>query len=162
MKYVKLASQISLRYAIDEHEGKDIVQNAFVKVFTKIETFDAEKGTFEQWFRRIVINEAIQQYRKRQKYDYPSTDDIFDGVVAPIALDNLKAEDILALLRKLSDGYRLVFTLYVIEKYTHQEIAEILNITPSTSRSQLTRAKRLLQQMMIEQNTLEHEKKIIK
>ncbi|MEM9887033.1 MAG: sigma-70 family RNA polymerase sigma factor [Bacteroidota bacterium] len=162
LQYVQLASRISLRYARDEHEAKDIVQNAFVKVFTKIKSYKARKGTFESWLSRIVINEALQLYRKQQKYATWEADFSEELEASPDALDKLQAEDILKLLRKLPDGYRLVFVLFVVEGYTHQEIAKELGINTSTSRSQLTRAKKLLQKFITEQNSLEHAKDFTK
>lgn len=148
--------RISLRYARDEHEAKDIVQNAFVKVFTKISSYKAKKGTFESWLSRIVVNEALQLYRKQQRYVDWESESVFDGAVPAAALENLQAADIIALLRELPNGYRVVFVLSVVEGYTHQEIAKELGITASTSRSQLARAKKLLQRLITEQNSLEH------
>lgn len=162
LRYVKLASRISLRYARDEHEAKDIVQNAFIKVFTKIGSYKARKGTFESWLSRIVINEALQLYRKQQRYSDLEIEEDYTIEIAPVVLEHLQAEDILKLLRKLPDGYRLVFVLFVVEGYSHQEIAKELGITASTSRSQLTRAKKLLQKFIIEQNSLEHAKDFTK
>lgn len=156
-KYCDLAISVSMRYAKDQHEPWDIVHDAFIKVFKYISKFDAQKGNFEQWFCKIVINEAIKKY-KRNRLVFPKEDEqyLLDDEVSPKVLDELSAKDILRLLEQLPQGYRLVFNLYVVEGYEHKEIAKMLGITASASRSQLTRAKKKLKNLIIQQNTLEH------
>lgn len=160
--YSHFAMNLSLRYTQDDHQAKDVVQNAFVKIFTKIDLFDPAKGSFEAWITRIVINEALQLSRMNKKF-YLNGEDLssLESEVDPSVLDKLHAEDILKLIRKLPDGYRLVFCLSVIEEFKHQEIAEILGITKSTSRSQLARAKKMLRELITKQNALANGKKII-
>ncbi len=163
MRYSDLAMNISLRYARDDHEAKDIVQNAFLKVFARIETFDRRKGKLENWISRIVINEALQLIRKRRSLFHDGEDAIsLQPEVDPPILDQLLAEDILQLLRKLPDGYRTVFVLYVVEGYSHKEIAERLGIAEGASRSQLARGKRMMRRLINEQNTLDNERRLAK
>ncbi|MEL7121833.1 MAG: sigma-70 family RNA polymerase sigma factor [Bacteroidota bacterium] len=160
LRYCKLAINISLRYARDEHEAKDIVHNAFIKILTKIETFDFERGQFEGWIRTIVINEALQLFRsKKEIYSSNQNSSKLDKEIDPIILDQLNTEDIFQLIHTLPDGYRIVFILSVVEGYKHKEIAQKLGITESASRSQLARAKRMLRQLINEQNTLANAKK---
>ncbi|MEO0341621.1 MAG: sigma-70 family RNA polymerase sigma factor [Bacteroidota bacterium] len=147
------AINTSLRYARDKPEARDIVQNAFITLFSKIEKFDPSKGDFEGWFFRIIINEALMLYRKRRSI-HPASDQLhlLDDEIEPAILDHLHAQDILKLIRQLPDGYRLVFNLHIIEGYKHEEIAQRLGISPSTSRSQLSRAKIMLKHLINKQN----------
>lgn len=157
LQFADLAMNIGRRYAKDEHEAKDIVQNAFIKIFTKIEDFKFGQGTFEGWVSRIVVNEALQMYRTSKRIYFNGSQPYDkDVAVAAEAIETLEAEDILNLLKQLPNGYRLVFNMYVVEGYKHKEIAALLGISESASRSQLTRAKKLLKRMILEQNALDH------
>lgn len=161
LRYCDLAMNISLRYTKDDHEAKDVVQNAFLNIFNKLDQFDATRGTFENWITRIVINEALQVYRKKQSINLVMEDRILlDVEEDPSILDQLQAEDILKLARSMPNGYRIIFMLAVVEAFNHKEIAEELGITESTSRSQLSRAKKLMRQLINEQKSLEHAKKV--
>lgn len=136
---------ICLRYASDYHSAEDILQEGFIKVFKNIARFRFE-GSFEGWMRRIFVNTAIEHYR-RSKPMYPILEvnnSAFD-VLHENTIDRLAADDLLAMVQKLSPGYRTVFNLYVIEGYTHREIANMLGISEGTSKSQLARARYLLQ-----------------
>ena len=139
---------VCLRYATDYSGAQDLLQEGFVKVYKNIEKFRGE-GSFEGWVRRIFVNTAIEHYRKQVKlyalhdsevkyYEY------YDGS----ALESLKKEDIMKMIQKLSDGYRTVFNLYVVEGYSHKEIGELMGISEGTSKSQLARARYLLQKMI--------------
>jgi len=141
---------VCLRYAHEYSSAQDLLQEGFVKVFKNLEKFRGE-GSFEGWVRRIFVNTAIEHYRKKvnlyalhdsevKYYEY------YDGN----ALETLKYDDILKMVQKLSDGYRTVFNLYVIEGYSHKEIGELLKISEGTSKSQLARARYLLQKMITE------------
>lgn len=145
--------RIALRYAHDADQAQDIVQSAFVQVLTKIASFRADRGTFEAWLSRIVVNEALQLYRKNRLIsEYPMEGSLAESVEAPLALEQLQAEDILRLLHLLPDGFRLVFNLAVMEGYTHKEIADKLGISESASRSQLSRAKQRMRRLIGQQN----------
>ncbi len=139
---------VCLRYASNTEEAQDILQEGFIKVFKKLETFRGD-GSFEGWVRRIFVNTAIEQFRRR-RYLQPVTEkeeNSIDGKNVS-ALDGLAERDILALIQQLSPGYRTVFNMYVIEGYSHKEIGEMLGISEGTSKSQLSRAKVILQEMV--------------
>lgn len=136
---------VCLRYAKDYHAAEDLLQEGFVKVFKNIDKFRGE-GSFEGWVRRIFINTSIEHYRKQVRMypiqaNEPSEFDHYEERT----MDHLLEEDILKLVQELSPGYRTVFNLYVIEGYSHREIAEMLNISEGTSKSQLARARYILQ-----------------
>ncbi|WP_256469206.1 RNA polymerase sigma factor [Parasegetibacter sp. NRK P23] len=139
---------VCLRYTSDQEEAQDILQEGFIKVFRNLEKFRQE-GSFEGWIRRIVINTAIEHFRRR-KHLQPVTEKEEAAIEATeeSALDRLAEKDIIALVRQLSPGYRAVFNLYVIEGYGHKEIAEMLGISEGTSKSQLARAKAVLQRLV--------------
>ena len=139
---------VCLRYAGNAEEAEDILQEGFIKVFKKLDSFRSE-GSFEGWVRRIFVNTAIEHFR-RKRYLMPVTEkeeNTIEGKYTSV-LDELAEKDILALVQELSPGYRTVFNMYVVEGYTHKEIADILNISEGTSKSQLSRAKVILQDMV--------------
>jgi len=141
---------VCLRYAGNAEEAEDILQEGFVKVFKKLGSFRGE-GSFEGWIRRIFVNTAIEHFR-RKRYLQPVTEKEENTIEGKYlsALDGLAEKDILALVQQLSPGYRTVFNMYVIEGYSHKEIADMLNISEGTSKSQLSRAKVILQDMVRE------------
>lgn len=136
---------VCLRYAGKAEEAEDILQEGFIKVFKKMDSFRGD-GSFEGWMRRIFVNTAIEHFR-RKRYLMPVTEKEENSMEGGYnsALDDLGAKDILALVQELSPGYRTVFNLYVVEGYTHKEIADMLGISEGTSKSQLSRAKVILQ-----------------
>ncbi len=139
---------VCLRYAGNAEEAEDILQEGFIKVFKKLDSFRNE-GSFEGWIRRIFVNTAIEHFR-RKKYLLPVTEkeeNTIEGKYTSV-LDELGAKDIMALVQELSPGYRTVFNMYVVEGYTHKEIADQLGISEGTSKSQLSRAKVILQDMV--------------
>jgi RNA polymerase sigma-70 factor (ECF subfamily) len=139
---------VCLRYAGNAEEAEDILQEGFIKVFKKLNSFRSE-GSFEGWVRRIFVNTAIEHFR-RKRYLMPVTEkeeNTIEGKYLSV-LDDLAARDIMALVQDLSPGYRTVFNLYVVEGYTHKEIADMMGISEGTSKSQLSRAKVILQDMV--------------
>lgn len=139
---------VCLRYASNYHSAEDILQEGFVKVFRNIERFRGD-GAFEGWLRRIFVNTAIEHYRKTvQMYPIMDFTPLPSETTDLSALDNLMAEDLMNMLQELSQGYKTVFNLYVIEGYSHKEIADMLSITEGTSKSQLARARNLLQKKL--------------
>ncbi|RYY56212.1 MAG: sigma-70 family RNA polymerase sigma factor [Chitinophagaceae bacterium] len=139
---------VCLRYAGNAEEAEDILQEGFIKVYKKLGSFRSE-GSFEGWVRRIFVNTAIEHFR-RKKYLQPVTEkeeSTLEGNYLSV-LDDLAERDILELVRQLSPGYRTVFNMYVVEGYTHKEIGEIMGISEGTSKSQLSRAKVILQEMV--------------
>ena len=139
---------VCLRYAGNAEEAEDILQEGFIKVFNKIGSFRNE-GSFEGWIRRIFVNTAIEHFRKKT-YLQPITEyeeSTVEGKYLSV-LDNLAEKDIIRLVQQLSPGYRTVFNMYVVEGYTHKQIAEALGISEGTSKSQLSRAKLILQDLV--------------
>lgn len=136
---------VCLRYAGNTEEAEDILQEGFIKIFKKLDSFRGE-GSFEGWIRRIFVNTAIEHFR-RKRYLQPVSEkeeNTLEGKDISV-LDKMAAKDILALIKELSPGYRTVFNMYVVEGYTHKEIADMLGISEGTSKSQLSRAKVILQ-----------------
>jgi RNA polymerase sigma factor (sigma-70 family) len=139
---------VCLRYAGKAEEAEDILQEGFVKVFKKIGSYRGE-GSFEGWVRRIFVNTAIEHFRKKT-YLQPITEyeeSTVEGKYLSV-LDSLAEKDIVQLVQQLSPGYRTVFNMYVIEGYTHKQIADELGISEGTSKSQLSRAKIILQDLV--------------
>ena len=137
---------VCLRYAASHDEAQDILQEGFIKVFENLANF-RDKGSLEGWIRRIIVNTAIEKYRERVYH--LSVDDVSEnGHLSHEnhGLANLGMNDLLGLIQTLPAQYRLVFNLFAIEGYSHKEIGEILDISESTSRSNLSRARLLLQQ----------------
>ena len=141
---------ICLRYARHRLEAEDIMQDAFIKVFKNLEQFQF-KGSFEGWIKRIMINTALKNYQKSsfQKEEIGIHDSYNESTSAK-AYSILGKEELLKLVNDLPNGYRLVFNLYAIEGFKHKEIAEMLNIDEGTSRSQLLKARKVLQQRILE------------
>jgi RNA polymerase sigma factor (sigma-70 family) len=147
-RYASKMFGVCLRYAGNTEEAEDILQEGFIKVFKKIGSFRSE-GSFEGWVRRIFVNTAIEHFR-RKSYLQPVTEreeETIEGQYISV-LDSLAEKDIIRLVQLLSPGYRTVFNMYVVEGYTHKQIAEALGISEGTSKSQLSRAKIILQDMV--------------
>lgn len=139
---------VCLRYAGNTEEAEDVLQEGFIKIFKKIDSFRSE-GSFEGWIRRIFVNTAIEHFR-RKSYLQPITEreeSTVEGQYVSV-LDSLAEKDIIKLVQQLSPGYRTVFNMYVVEGYTHKQIADILGISEGTSKSQLSRAKIILQDLV--------------
>ena len=141
------------QYIRDLQFAEDVMINGFVKVFNHLHTYRFE-GSFEGWIRRIMIREAISFLRKKQFVVFD--DETFEHQNQPVArfTSELDVEYIQELIDQLPEGYRMVFILYAVEGYKHQEIAEMLNISESTSKSQLFKARRLLQKKLSDQNRI--------
>jgi RNA polymerase sigma-70 factor (ECF subfamily) len=149
---------VCLRYAANAEEAEDILQEGFIKVFRKLDSFRSE-GSFEGWIRRIFVNTSIEHFR-RKNYLQPITEReeaTVEGKYLSV-LDELAERDIIGLVQQLSPGYRTVFNMYVVEGYTHKEIADSLGISEGTSKSQLSRAKLILQNLV--QTHIEKRRKV--
>lgn len=139
---------VCLRYARHRLEAEDMLQESFVKIFDNLERFKF-KGSFEGWVRRIVVNTALKFHqRKHFTNEQIAVEHFPDQAQDPIAYAALGEKELLAMIARLPEGYRIVFNLYAIEGYSHREIAESLNIQESTSRSQLVKARKLLQSQL--------------
>lgn len=139
---------VCLRYATDSEEALDILHEGFIKVFRYIEKYQV--GTsLTAWIKRIMINTAIDYYRKKSRRRVEDMDNA-RGVQSndPDVISMIAAEEIIAALQELSPAYRSVFNLYVIEGFSHKEVADILEITESTSRSNLVKARQKLRKLL--------------
>lgn len=146
LRFVGMMKGICLRYAADEAEAEDILQEAFIQVFKSIRTFDGS-GELGGWMRKITINKALEQYRKNKSFNqlkekFALTKNTF-GTDDSI-LDEMALNDLLMKIQQLPMGYRTVFNLYAVEGYNHKEIAKLLSISEGTSKSQFSRAKQQL------------------
>ena len=146
-QYSSVLYGMCLKYAPNQMEAEDNLQDAFITIFQRIGQYQG-KGSFEGWMKRIAINTVLQKYRQKRLYDLPADDlieekldeDLDDGSVA------LPLPFLLSIIQQLPERYRLVFNLYVLDGHTHKEIAELLGISDGTSKSNLARARQLLQQ----------------
>ncbi len=146
--YYGYAMSIAIRYSNSKIEAEEIINDAFFKIFTNHQ-LSTVIDNFKPWFRKIIINTAIDHYRSQEKNrSLIVLEDIPETIYQDQALEDLDAEDIIELMQRLTPMYRMVFNLYIIEGYNHDEIAQKLNITPSTSRSNLTRAKQKLRELI--------------
>lgn len=148
--YYGYGMSICQRYAKNELEAAEMFNDAFLKIFTYLEQYRPELH-FKSWIRKIFINASIDYYRKHRKdlllVDLDQAGEIPDDFAVPIKVE--PEEDILPVIQQLSPMYRMVFNLYVMEQYKHHEIAELLGITVSTSKSNLLRARKRLMELLI-------------
>jgi RNA polymerase sigma-70 factor (ECF subfamily) len=133
------------RYLGNGPDAEDALMEGFMKVFSKVESFN-EAGSFEGWIRRIVVNECLMKIRKQGDVFTKNIEEAWEVGQPADALMQLSTSEIEKLIAELPPGYRTIFNLYAIEGYTHDEIANLLNISAGTSKSQLSRARMLLQQ----------------
>ena len=145
---------VCLRYARHRMEAEDLLQDAFIKVFDNIHRFEG-KGSFEGWIRRIVINTALKNISKHSfQKENIGMEGVIESSADPSVFSHLTEQELLKIIAKLPDGYRVVFNLYCIEGYSHKEIGELLNIEESTSRSQLTKARAVLQAQVLKSENI--------
>ena len=143
-KYACKVYPVCYRYAKNEEDAKDILQETFIRVYNKLDTFQG-KGSFEGWIRKIAVNTSIRHYQNSlRKIDDRDIERAPEASANDNILSELNAEDILKKISELPTGYRLVFNMYAIEGFSHKEIAEELGISEGSSRSQLTRARKCL------------------
>ncbi|HQF48413.1 MAG TPA: RNA polymerase sigma factor [Flavobacterium alvei] len=135
---------LSLKYCSNETEAEDNLHNAFIEIFTNIKNFNA-KGTFEGWIKRITINKAIDSYKRTYKITALENDYYEEIIVEDMEID-LSLDFLLSIIQELPNQYRIVFNLYELDDYSHQEIAQMLSISEGTSKSNLHRAKLLLKE----------------
>ncbi len=139
---------VCMRFTRDYSEAEDVLQEGFLKVFQNLKYFD-NKGSFEGWVRKIMVNTSLEKFRK-QNFLYPVSDiseyDEVDNISD--TLSGMTEKELLQMVQALPPQYKTVFNLYAIEGYNHQEIAKLLGISEGTSKSNLSRARGLLQQMV--------------
>lgn len=147
---------VCYRYAQSREDAEDMLQESFIKIFTQIHTFE-NKGTFEGWVRRIIVHTCINFLKKYKKFSesvdiaYASTLHVKEETIPSI----MQAKQVVECIRLLPIGYRTVLNLYAIEGYSHKEIAVMLDIEESTSRSQYTRSRNMLETILIKKRIIE-------
>ena len=146
-KYNRKMFAVCLRYTDNREDAMDVLQEGFIKVFGKICDFKS-KGSLEGWIRRIMVHQSIEHYRKRSRYFMVDIDEAYDVGMDTQVLQEMSRDELLQMITALPVGYRTVFNLYVVEGYSHQEIAKLLNISAGTSKSQLSRAKSMLRERL--------------
>ena len=145
-RYARRMLAVCMRYIQDDMEAEDVMIGGFMRVFGKLDQYQFA-GSFEGWMRKIMVNEALQQVRRNHGLHLETDIAEVHNDAAVMHTDNneLETQDLLDMVRQLPGGYRTVFNLYAIEGYAHKEIAEQLGISENTSKSQLSRARALLQ-----------------
>lgn len=152
-KYSRRMLGVCLRYASSTDEAQDILQDGFIKVFDKIEAFNA-KGSLEGWIRRIMVNTALDNFRKNKKHmNQTDVDDVKYLLKADnFVIESLEAKALLKIIQTLPTGFRTVFNLYAIEGYSHKEIGVMLDVSEGTSKSQYSRARAYIQKILEKEN----------
>ena len=154
-RYSPKMLSVCYRFAHNREDAEDMLQEGFIKVFTQMHTFQ-NKGAFEGWIRRIIVHTCINFLKKHKKFsdsvelDYANTINVKEESLPSL----MQAKQIVEAIRLLPIGYRTVLNLYAIEGYSHKEIGEMLDIQESTSRSQFTRAKVLLEQVLVKKRII--------
>lgn len=143
---------VSLKYSSDYAQAEDNLQDAFLTIFEKIIQFE-NKGSFEGWIKRIVINTALQRYRKQQVFEIVNEEQL-EAEEVEMDNDDVSLTFLLKIVQELPDRYRMVFNLYVLDGFSHKEIAEIMEITTGTSKSNLARARKILKEKIEKKNYL--------
>lgn len=145
---------ICRQYLRNNDMAEEVMLTGFLKIFTHLKDFKNERS-FEGWMRRIMVNESISQLRKDKKLQFISETEIENTEEYSTTIEtNLEADEIQSLIDALPDGYKTVFVLYVVEGYKHSEISELLQISENTSKSQLFKARKLLQIKINKQNNI--------
>ncbi len=148
-KFAPKMMSVCLRYMRDAQEAEDVLQDGFIKVFQKLNAYE-NTGSLEGWIRRIMVNTALDQIRRNSKFGY--TEDVMEVGYKiennDFAVEGLMAQDLMKLINQLPEGYKVVFNMFAIEGYSHKEIADMLGITESTSKSQYSRARAYLREKL--------------
>ncbi len=153
-RYYKAMFNTSLRIVKNSDEAEDVMQESFLKAFTKLHTFKGEVA-FGAWLKRIVINNSIQHYRKQQKMNEVAIDEILykvednEASVPDHASTELKAQKVMETMNRLKDNYRISLTLHLIEGYDYEEVSRIMNISYANCRTTISRAKDSLRKKLI-------------
>lgn len=149
---------VCMRYSKKKEDAEDILQEGFIKIFKNIKSFRAESSLY-YWMKRIMVNTALN-YHRSKLYAYPMVDveEVYDLAEEEFTLSNYNFNDLMQMLNALPDGCRVIFNLYAIEGFQHKEIAEMLNVSIGTSKSQYSRAKSLLKNMIVKSEQLCYER----
>lgn len=144
------------QYVKDDYHAEDLMLSGFMKVFSNIQKFKNE-GSFEGWVRRIMVNTCLTYLKRKSLFDYSDEEYIFSNETVD-NLENTNVEDIQKLIDRLPNGYKVIFNLYAIEGYKHSEISKMLNISEGTSKSQLFKARKMLQLSYLKMNKINNGK----
>lgn len=155
VNYAPMLLTVSRRYCPANIGAKDNLQDAFIRIFNNIEKFDSNKGTLATWMRKIVINTALKKLNKKRLTQEQSTDSFQEIALEPSVYQYFDAEEIISLIMTLPEGLKQVFNLHAVEGYSHKEIGELLGIKETTSRNNLSKAKKILQTKIYHQNQRE-------
>ena len=161
--FANYLTAVCSRYIIDDEDIRDVLQESFIKIFTKADTFHYEgEGSLKAWVTQVTVNEALQHLRNQKRkgmvgFDDERIEDKAELTDEAPPINDIPTEVLMEMIRNLPPGYRTVFNLYVIEGKRHKEIAELLGIQEQTSASQLMRARRLLAMWIKEYNTHKQE-----
>lgn len=148
-QYAGKLMTLCLRYSNNQVEAEDMMQEGFISIFKNIEQYK-NVGPFGAWIRKVMVNAALTILRKKKLHFVDiEQSDVYQKSVDTYTYSNLGEDDLLKLINSLPNGYKVVFNLSIIEGYSHDEIGKMLDIQPSTSRSQLVKARKLLQQQII-------------
>jgi len=148
-KYKQRLFLVCLRYVKQRGAAEDCLQEGFINIFKNLEKFDASKGQFESWAKRVVTNVCLEKLRKSSLYLVEVTQAYSVETQDISVLSQLSFKEMLLLIQELPAGYRTIFNMYVIDGYTHREIADALDISVSTSKTQLMKARLILQKKLI-------------
>lgn len=153
--YAPILFGLCMRYARDKTEAEDTLHEGFVTIINKIDQYQG-KGSFEGWMKRIMVNISLEKYRKRYRLHTVEDITIYDNkTISEDVYATLGAQELLALITELPPKYKMVFNLYAIDGFNHKEIAEKMGIAEGTSKSNLARARKILQDKINEMNKLE-------
>ncbi len=145
-KYADHLMGLCVRYLKDHQKAEDVVQETYIQVFRSVNKFD-DSGNLIAWMSKIAINCCLKELRKSNRLSLQDTEIVFEKMIElPYVYEKLNTEEILLMLDKLPELYRIIFNLHIIEGYTHKEISKLLDIQESLSRTRLTRAKKMLQE----------------
>lgn len=149
---------VCLRYSENRQMAEDVLQDGFIQVFQKLETFKGE-GSLEGWIRRIMVNTALNHFRhlKKQPLNMEILPEDSGSEVQQSAIEQMSAKELVQMIQSMPEGYRTVFNMYAIEGFNHKEIGQLLGISAGTSKSQYSRAKIHLQKM-IDKELIENER----
>lgn len=151
-KYKKMIFLVCLRYAKNRQEAEDFLQDSFIQIFRNLNKYDASKGPFEPWIKKLAVNICLQHLRKSSfKFLISNLSDIMyipDNSGFNV-LDDLSLQELTKTIQKLPAGYRTVFNLFVLDGFSHKEIADVLEISENTSKTQLFKARKFLQRILL-------------
>jgi RNA polymerase sigma factor (sigma-70 family) len=154
-KYSSKMLVVCYRYGHNREDAEDMLQEGFIKVFAQIHTFE-NRGSLEGWIRRIIIHTCINNLKKNKRFQ--ESVDLIHATAVQVREENIpsiiQAKEVVECIRTLPIGYRTVLNLYAIEGFSHKEISDILDIEESTSRSQYTRAKAMLEDILVKRNIM--------